>query len=620
MKKIIEESFPWQDLHGLFQPERAGKGRPADIHVWWNRSPIASSMAYLYALLTDAPQTDAVREETSGLLCGLATQDATAVTQAGQSLAEKDIPLLVDSFSGFGGLALAAEKLGLTMAAGDLNAVATVLTQAVADFPARFATCSPVHLGWDMEEKGPRSIAADLVYYGAWLKEKAAEQLAAFYPHIYDQVPSAWVWVRTVPCPNPACRCEMPLANTFVLSEISGKEYWAEPVQDQGQLHFHVHAGRCPQEKRSNKVSPIGAKFRCPVCGEITTPDYVREMGRQGSMSLRMMAVMTHGTDGKYFYEPDAIQELGADVMRPRVPELRLADNSRWFSTLAYGMTTYNSLYTARQLTMLTIFSQLIKDVTKEATRDAQRAGIAMGEPLQDGGQGALAYGQMIGVYLSLAISKMSNYNSSLCGWDHRQGIGAVSIMQHALPMIWTFVEGNPFTKATGNFSTIITNMTAAVANLPAQGHISVSQGDAVSRTYPQDIILFTELPFYDNVGYADISDYFYFWLRQCLQDTVPDWFQAECTEKDELSSVAAHYGGDASKARQAYLGKMQTFFDALAPVVTKAYPSLVFFAFSDDDAKICRSETTGTTTGHLIPLLHCMVQAGFGITALWPA
>ena len=499
-KKLIEKNLPLRELSNSAIKDKVHKGHPGNLHLWWNRSPIASSSAILLANIFD--EDDKKAEE---LLINIAGNDFEAIQIAKNHVKKlgNKIPVVVDPFSGFGGLAIAGENIGFPVIAGDLNALATILTKAATEIPARFEGVSAVHPGSQGEIGfGVKGLAADVEFYGKLIEKDAKKILSPIYPKETEKETFSWVWVRSTECANPACKCEMPLSSSFVLSQKKDREYWAEPVLDGGKTIFKIHRGICPKEKATNKVGSMGAKFSCPFCEEVVTDEYVKKQGMQGKLGNLLMAVSVDGKDGRDFYVPTSEQIRAANVSKPEeLPEGELPNNTRWFSPPGFGMKEYKELYTARQLRMLCELSDLIRKYRSVIISDAKNMGMDdEGIALEDGGEGALAYGQAISVYLALVLGKLTNYHSTICTWDNRKGNLRATFTRQAIPMTWTYVEANPFSNITGNFDSCLMSVVEAIQNLPCVGNVKVQQADGITMQYPTDCILFTELPYLENV------------------------------------------------------------------------------------------------------------------------
>lgn len=616
-KKLIEKSLPLRELSTSAMTDKAHKGHPGNLHLWWNRSPIASSAAILLADISD--ESDNRAEE---LLINIARNDSVAIQTAKEhikSLGER-IPVIVDPFSGFGGLTIAGENMGLPIVAGDLNALAMILTKAAAEIPAYFEGVSAVHLGNQKKiESGTKGLAADVAFYGKRIGEDAKKILSPIYPKKAGKETFSWIWVRSTECANPACKCEMPLSSSFILSQKKDKEYWAEPILKEGKTVFKIHQGICPKERSTNKVGSMGAKFSCPFCGEVVTDEYVKKQGMQGELRNLLMAVSVDSKDGREFYSPSCDQIEAADILTPDdLPAGELPNNTRWFSTPGFGMKEYKDLYTARQLKMLCEFSNLIQKYRAVIVADAKNAGMDDDrKALEDGGKGAFAYGQAVSVYLALVLSRMVNYHSTICTWDNRKGNLRAAFTRQAIPMTWTYVEANPFSEITGNYESCLMNVVESIRNLPCEGDVKVQQADGVTIDFPRECILFTELPYLDHVGYADLSDYFYIWLRRSLIDVYPALFEKIITSKEELSSIPEHYGNDAAKGKEVYAEGIQKFFLKFKQNAARDYPSMVFFEYSKSDEFAITGELGEISTWEMF--LGSVIEAGFQITRVWP-
>ena len=597
MKTINTDTFPLRLINQSAMSEKVTKEHPGNMHLWWNRSPIDSSRKILEAVLGAMQDID--RD----------TCDAT----------------VVDPFSGFGGLALAAAGLGLPVVAGDLNTVATVLTKAIAEIPSRFADKPAVSENAENRlYTGVEGLAEDIRCYGASIRTELANRLSSIYPECIEANSDnkkvyAWIWTRTVTCPNPVCGCKMPLANSYVLSKMKNREYYAQPEIEEKKVSFRVEKGISASSQQGNKIGSSGAKFQCPACGEITTDEYVKSMGRKKKLGIQLMAVGYEGPDGREYFSPTD-EQLQAEKVKGTsdVPLGEITNNSRWFSPPLFGLSNYVDLYSPRQLQLMSTLCDLVVESRKKIFAEAKKAGLSDdGIPLSEGGSGARAYSEAVSVYLTFVVDKIANFQSEICTWDNRNGNIRAAFTRQAIPMTWVFAEGNPFSSVTGNFDTILQDVVRSVRNLPCKSSAVVGQGDGTRFEFPENSILFTELPYYDNVGYADLSDYFYIWMRRCLKDVYPMLFEKVVTSKDELTSIPEHYGGDAVVAKKAYEEGVHRLFTTFRKAASKDYPSIVFFEFGKKDLQAMSSDTNGSSAWENI--LDAIINAGFCILATLP-
>lgn len=590
-----------REINQLAMAEHVKKEHPGNIHLWWNRSPIASSEKLLQRVLQNSQPEE----------CG-----NVQIT-------------IVDPFSGSGCLTLAALSAEVPVMSGDLNPVAALITMAVSDIPSRFAGQSTVSSDAELcMYSGSAGLAEDIRCYGNWIRKELYYRLVDHYPESMpcgedNRQVYAWIWTRTAPCPNPACGCRMPLSNGYVLSQSKGRECHVEPRLVDDHIAFQVLPGAPEDALLGNKIGKQGAQFQCPKCGTITKDEYIKNVGKAGQLGLQLMAVGYVSDEGKTYASAAGKQEEASTVkMETEAPAGAFPHNTRWFSPPLFGLNEYADIYTPRQIILFTTLGDLVKEAQKRCYQDALAAGLPDDSiPLVDGGTGALAYSQAIEVYLALVVGKLANYQSEMCTWDSRNGNIRAAFTRQALPMTWVFAEGNPFSSATGNYDAILADVVSTVKNLPSHRSAQVLNRDALQFSFPENSMLFTELPYYDNVGYADLSDYFYIWLRNCLKDVLPGFFHGVVTSKEELSSIPEHYNGDAELAVAKYNEGLQLFFHRFHEAVASEHDSIVFFEFGRKDETAMRNQSSEDRS---IPrweaFMEALIGAGFQITAIWPA
>ena len=579
MDSMIETALPLSQINArTLREKKLSPGHPANMHLWWGRSPVSSVRAALKAALTDA----------------------------------HNAPTVLDPFCGFGGIPLAAQSLGLSVVSSDLNPVAVMLTKAATEIPARFLDRAPVNPSAQYGQySGAEGLAHDVAYYGALLQKKAWEKLSGLYPNEPDGTPSAWIWARTVKCPNPACGCMMPLASSLLLYSVGKTDVWAQPVAHGDKIEFEIHSGHCPDDARTNKVGSSGAKFRCPICSSLTTDDYVRRMGQRREIGTQMMAIVLETQSGTQYISPTVGQLQAADVPIPDdAPPGELPEHDAHFTPYGYGFKNYADLFSPRQLTLLTTLCDLLPEIQDRAASDALAAGMPeTGGSLSTGGAGALAYGQAIGVYLALAVDKLTDTNSTCCTLHERRRSYRSTFGRQAIPMAWTYVEGNPFYGTTRNFDFIVDSVSESIRNLTCASDVRVSRCDARTAEFPSGCMVCTELPYYKKIAYAQLSDYFYIWLRKSLKAIYPDLFDPMVTNKDELSTC--------NQDAQLYEAQMQDILMRLAKCADSDYPQLFFFEFHKGDEQALAGNGGSITPWET--LIGSMLRAGYAITAVWP-
>lgn len=651
-KKLIEVALPLEAINTAAAHEKMpGIGaHPRGLHLWWARRPFVAARAVIWSSLVDDPSAhpelypteeaqNAERQRLFGILEKLVkwenSNDPEVLAAAKAEIlrsTNNNPPALLDPFAGGGAIPLEAQRLGLEAHAHDLNPVAVMINKAMIEIPPRFAGQAPVNsdsrtlldgaAGW----QGAQGLAADVQYYGEWMKREAFRRIGHLYPKV--KVPHAlgggeatviaWIWARTVKCPNPACGCEMPLASTFVLSKKKGKEAWVKPITEGNNVHFEVQYGKCPKEYESFKVGR-SAVFKCPCCGEITTDAYVKQHGKAHEMGSQLMAVVGEGKHGRIYLSPDVEQTIAADVPAPEsYPSGAMPENPRWFSPPAFGMTDYSDLFTNRQLTALAAFSSLAAEAQAKAEADAVAAGVINDHiALSAGGSGARAYGEAVGVYLAFSVDRLADFSTSVSRWSVTNEKPMNCFSKQAIPMTWDFPEANPMGNAVGSFSTIVSYVASCIEKLPSRAFNGTAiQFDAQNDCGLRNIMVSTDPPYYDNIGYADLSDFFYVWMRQSLKDTYPKLFRTMLVPKaEELVATPYRFEGSTEKARDFFEDGMLHTCQQIYQYAREDIPVTIYYAYKQSDTdEDSKTASTGWET-----MLSAIIRAGFAITGTWP-
>lgn len=647
-KKLIEVALPLEKINAESAREKSIRhGHPSTLHLWWARRPLAAARAVIWSSLVDDPSShpekfpteeeqNRERQRLFRILEDLVVWENSnneRVLEAAKAEILKSTngnpPELLDPFAGGGAIPLEAQRLGLKAHAHDLNPVSVMINKAMIEIPPRFAGMAPVNPEAQishMEHTWSRAqgLAEDVRYYGEWMKEEAFKRIGHLYPKV--KVPReqgggeatviAWIWARTVKCPNPACGCEMPLASSFVLSKKKGKEAWVKPIPDGKRVRFEVQSGKCPKEYESYKTGR-GATFKCPCCGEVTLDEYVKQEGKNNRIGSQLMAIAAEGKRGRIYCSPNEEHILTAQVEKPQDgPAGMLPGNPRWFSPPAFGMDHYEDLFTPRQLTALTTFSALVAEAQLKAEADAVAAGMADDHlPLRNGGHGARAYGEAVGVYLAFVIDRLADRGSSICSWDSaREGLRN-TFGRQAIPMVWDYAEANPFSNSSGCFDNMVEWVTKCILEFPASQTADVGQFDAQRDCGLRDIMVSTDPPYYDNIGYADLSDFFYVWLRQSLRDTYPELFSTMLVPKaEELIATPYRHNGSMEAAKGFFEDGMLSACKQMYLYAREDIPVTIYYAYKQSD-----SDADGTASSGWETMLSAVVNAGFAITGTWP-
>ncbi len=484
--------------------------------------------------------------------------------EAAELFNPEKLPGFHDPFAGGGALPLEAQRLGLEAYASDLNPVAVLINKAMIEIPPKFAGLPPVNpesrRKLDLQTwKGAQGLAEDVRYYGQWMRDEAEKRIGHLYPKVEvtaemakerpDLNPYvgqkltviAWLWARTVKSPNPAfSQVEVPLASTFMLSTKAGKETYVEPVIENGGYRFTVKVGR-PADlsitKNGTKVGR-GGNFQCLMSATPIPVSTIREQGLAGTLGARLMAIVAEGDRGRVYLAPSLEHEAAANSAKPSWrPDQEINHNPRDIRTQLYGLTTYGDLFTPRQLVALTTFSDLVQAARERVKADALTAGRRdEAVPLCMGGTGSQAYGDAVATGMAFAISRSADRGCTICSWDSSPKMEALrnTFGRQAIPMTWDFAEGNPFSESSGNWMNNIEWGAKAVQILPAISLGYAEQYDASSQEASYGKVVSTDPPYYDNIGYADLSDFFYVWLRRSLKPVFPELFATLAVPKAE--------------------------------------------------------------------------------------
>ncbi len=589
------------------------------------------------------------------------------------------LPGFHDPFAGGGTLPLEAQRLGLESYASDLNPVAVLINKAMIEIPPKFAGNPPVNPEARGEKeliarewRGAQGLAEDVRHYGLWMRDEAEKRIGHLYPKIeitqevVNERPDlkpllgreltviAWLWARTVKSPNPAfAQVDVPLASTFILSTKVGKEAYVEPVIEGGGYHFTVKAGKPKNLEATKRGTTAGKRsaFLCLMSGTPIDYDHIRSEGKAGRMGARLMAIVAEGERGRVFLSPTKAMEAVARQARPEwKPDIALPVNPRDFKTPNYGLTNFADLFTPRQLVALTTFSDLVQEACERVKRDAMAAGLpdppadgnakeAVGRPLTAGGMGlpaevsakvgdrkglaaggigATAYADAVGVYLTCGISRAADYWNSNATWEPGGGFVAHAFTRQAIPMVWDFAESCPFSDSGGNWTaTCIEWIERVLANFSPAGGGAAGMSDAQTQSVSADKVVSTDPPYYDNIGYADLSDFFYVWLRRSLRPIFPDLFATLAVPKAEELVATPYRHGSKEKAEAFFLDGMTQAMRRLAVQAHPAYPVTIYYAFKQSETD--NNGEGGTASTGWDTFLDAVIQAGFAISGTWP-
>lgn len=564
--------------------------------------------------------------------------------QAAELFDPEKLPGFHDPFAGGGAIPLEAQRLGLESFASDLNPVAVTINKAMIEIPPRFAGRAPVgplppsetqarmHEDWS----GMRGLAEDVRRYGAWMRAEAERQIGHLYPKItvtaemaaerpelkrligQSLTVIAWLWARTVKSPNPAfSNVEVPLASSFVLSSKEGKEAYVEPLIQGAAYRFVVRSGVPPEAAIEGTKLGRGANFRCLLSEAPIEPSHIKAEGLAGRMRARLLAIVVDGAPGRFYLSPINEHEELANAVKPQWrPETDIPHDKRSMFTPLYGLTKFADLFTPRQLVALSTFSDLVRDATASCRRDAVAAGMeddARG--LDAGGGGAAAYAEAVGVYLAFALDKVADSCSSLCAWQTRMDRLRSTFGRQALPMVWDYAETNPIGGAAGDVYGTIYAIWEVLTKMEDRGQGFAVQADGQSQELSRAKVVSTDPPYYDNIGYADLSDFFYVWLRRTLKPIFPGLYATLAVPKAEELVASPYRHGSKDKAEIFFLSGMTRAMHNLAEQAHPAFPVTIYYAFKQSETKC----DAGTSSTGWETFLDAVIKAGFGLTGTWP-
>ena len=555
------------------------------------------------------------------------------------------LPAFHDPFAGGGALPLEAQRLGLESYASDLNPVAVLINKAMIEIPPKFAGKPPVNpdaqqqkAQMDKSWKGAQGLAEDVRYYGKWMCHEAEKRIGHLYPKIevtaemaqerpdlkkyvgQKLVVIAWLWTRTVKSPNPAfANVNVPLASTFLLSTKVGKEMYVKPVIEDGGYSFTVKMGKPKDDEGAmNGTKLARANFLCLISGAPIAGDYIKAEAKAGRMGARLMAIVADGERGRVYLPPTEAMEAIARQAKPDwKPDLVISGSTQYLGCVKpYGMEQFSQLFADRQLVALTTFSDLVQDTRERTKRDASTAGLPEdGKSLATGGSGATAYADAVALYLGVGVSRLANRSATLNFWDSKGENVQQVFARQAMSMTWDYVEGNPFSESTGNFVGQLGYLTNAICSLPVTVGGHAVQMDATTQGISSDKVISTDPPYFDNVPYADLSDFFYVWLRRSLQPVLPSLFTTLAVPKaEELVAFAYRHGGKEA-AGIFFLDGMGRAMRRLAEQTHPCFPVTIYYAFKQAES----DSNEGTTNTGWDTFLAAVVKAGFAITGTWP-
>lgn len=638
-KKLIETSLPLEAINAQASREKSIRhGHPSTMHLYWARRPLAAARAVLFAQLVDDPASrpeefptvelqDTERARLHALMEKLVIWENSndeALLEAARSEIRKSnngkLPAVLDPFAGGGSIPLEAQRLGLEAHASDLNPLAVLLNKSLIEIPPKFSGKKPVFPSSEGEQVGwkrAEGLAADVRSYGQWMRDEAQRRIGDLYPQVTvpggtEHTVIAWIWARTVKSPNPANPIEVPLVRSWWLSKKKGKEAWIKASVVNGEVQYEVrHDADGPNGIDGTRIGRGAVSL---ADGTPISSDYLKSEGTAGRMGAHLMAIIAEDKRGRLYVSPSEQHLAAALIDAPvDVPNQPLPYDPRNVWTPPYGLTKFSDLFTNRQLVALTTLTDLVGEARERVLEDALASGMEPGERLENGGTGAEAYADAVATYLALAVGRQTDRLSSLASW---QSVGEKVrnvFGRQAIPMVWDYAEVNLFSDSSGGFLGNLEWVRKALEHTPAVSSGEAVQVNAATRDY-QDLVISTDPPYYDNIGYSDLSDYFYVWLRRSLSSIHSKTVGTMLTPKSEelVANPYRHGGKDA--AEKFFIAGFNSVFKRIRETANTEVPLTVYYAYKQQETKADGTSSTGWHT-----LLDGLIESGWEITATWP-
>jgi putative DNA methylase len=664
-KKLIEVSLPLEAINVESAREKSIRhGHPSTLHLWWARRPLAACRAVLFSSMVDDPSEYMPDEESADIerqrlfrlieelvkweniqneelydkakleIAKSVARDLGVPTPVGKHAIERFLqeqaPPVLDPFAGGGSIPLEAQRLGLRAYASDLNPVAVLINKAMIEIPPKFANQPPVHPVEDEKEqkslfqrqwKGAEGLAEDVRYYGQWMRDEAERRIEHLYPkveitkEILAERPDlklegykvgeeltviAWLWVRTVTCPNPACGLSMPLTKSFSLSTKKNNPVWLLPVIKDNKVTYKVMLGPS-KSKIGETVNRTGAT--CIACNTPVTLQYIRDEAQNHKLTTQLLAIVTEGKHGRIYFEANNEHISCVEKINPKLlskPQQELTGKLA-VSVPLYGIKTFGDLYTNRQLLSLNTFNQLLKELRENL--------ISNNEINRD-------YVDAIITYISFIFDKASDAWSSLVSWRISVEASRNTFSRQALAMTWDFTEVNPFSNSCGNWMGAgVDWVQKALECLPVRIQGKVTKQDATELNFDSKLIISTDPPYYDNIEYASLSDFFYIWLRENLKDIYQDIFQTLLVPKEPELVASPFRFKNKQDAEKFFENGLYKVFQNAYKFADSNYPMTVYYAFKQAESQSGK----GTSSTGWETMLEGLIQSGFKVLGTWP-
>jgi len=626
-RRFIEETFPVKEVGAESSREKHIRhGHISTLHIWWARRPLASSRATNYAALIPAPDNIDEWNKKRQFIIDLSKWE-NSLNPALIERARKDIleanggkpPRVLDPFGGGGAIPLEALRLGCETYSNDYNPVAVLIQKCTLEYPQKYGHVEDEQGDWGelSGSKRKNPLLEDVKKWGDWVLQEAKQEIGRFYPEEEDgSIPVGYIWARTIPCQNPTCGAEIPLMRQYWLAKKEKKKVTLYPYVDSGKVGFKVVGDgyeEMPAGFEPGNGSVARAVATCQVCGSVVDANTTRKLFRDGKARQRMVAVVLHhpkrrgktyriatAEDVRIFEEAEEYldkkrEKLMLEWGMDPIPNEELPLMSGVFNVPIYGMKTWGALFNSRQKLALTSFVENVREAYNKMLHEGYEE----------------EYAKAIVSYLALGVDMMSAFWNTLARWENTSTIIKHAFGRQALPMLWDYCEANPFSGSTASwkmgfeyYSNVIENCSQSNSK-PA----IVIQSSATSIPCPDNFFdaILTDPPYYFNVPYADLSDFFYVWLKRAVGHLYPEYFSTPLTPKSNEIVQMAHWD------KNRYPEKSQEWFEKM---LTKSFQEIHRTLKSNGIAVIvyAHKSTEGWET-----LVNSLLDSGLIMTGAWP-
>jgi len=632
-KKLIEVALPLDVINEASGKEKSiRQGHPSTMHIWWARRTLAATRAIIFSSIVDDPsnylsnkkEADKERKKIFRVIEKLVQwkqedkrELQKKVSELIKTSTKNSPPPVLDPFSGGGTIAFAAQNLGLEAYGSDLNPVAVMVSKGLVEIPPKFYDREPINPQskkfFKKSWSGSKGLAEDVRYYGNLIRQDATKKIGKLYPQVNNNNILVWIWCRSVKCQNPACRVEIPLMINLKLSD----HCYIHPFYEKSNLKFKLDK-KTPNFGESTKEGR-GSYFKCINCGQIASEDYIKEEGRKKRLHTKLMAGIVENKKGFRFVETTKADEDLALKNRPAwVPTQVISeDTGNLIRARGYGFTEWSEFFLPRQLIALTTFSDLIKDMKNRILDDMKTKDKTS---LNQGGKGDYAYAEAICTYLTLALDRCANYWSSFTFWGGSFVVQTFS--RQTISMVWDFTEVNPFSNSTGNWDGAVEWVAKVLDNIDSKSKGEIKNLDSSKTLDFENIrpLISTDPPYYDNINYAELSDYFYVWMRPLLVNIYPDLFATLLTPKSqELIAAPYRFNGNRELAKKHFLDNMENCFKLMRKKINEDYPLTIYYAYKQTEVEEILSEAKSISSTGWETMLVGLIRAGFKIVGTWP-